>query len=566
MSVNDSFQTDRLTLRPVSIDDAPFIYDLMNSAGWLQFIGDRNIGSVMAAEKYIRERMFPQFNRLGFGNYTIISKSDNNKIGTVGLFDRDGVNGIDLGFALLPEFEGFGYAYEAAKRLQQAACEDFGLDELSAITTKDNSRSQQLLKRLAFETESSLILPNDTEELLLFKWKNPDKELIGKIFKYSKVLRIITSILGALLIFAGMALLGFAFFDYESLSAVKYVFIPMGVILLGLAIMGLLEVYKTRFIIGRNELTRIAPFYTRVLKFNEIKGTYERQSNLEILPKNARKKKLMISEYIKGYAGLSFYLRPKFPNYNVMGISPELDEIYNNESYGATMDDRKNKYIQNSKIVKRLNLASWIISIVSFFISFYIEFFIFILIPIPLFGIFLFWRLKGMIPLLEIKKTDLPSFSSNLLVPSLGLSLKPIFLNDILSFQNFWMPALIIVLVLTAFTLAALINTMKNHRVIIYLSFAIIINSMYAYGTTLIINHVLDKSEAKVYKTVVLDKRIEYGKYTNYYIKIDKWGPQSKIKDIDVDKTFYNQTEIGDRVIIILHQGFFKIPYYNVYQ
>ena len=171
-----------------------------------------------------------------------------------------------------------------------------------------------------------------------------------------------------------------------------------------------------------------------------------------------------------------------------------------------------------------------------------------------------------MIPLLEIKKTDLPSFSSNLLVPSLGLSLKPIFLGDILSFQNFWMPALIIVIVLTAFTLAALINTMKNHRVIIYLSFAIIINSMYAYGTTLIINHVLDKSEAKVYKTVVLDKRIEYGKYTNYYIKIDKWGPQSKIKDIDVDKTFYNQTEIGDRVIIILHQGFFKIPYYNVYQ
>jgi len=34
-------ETERLLIRPIKITDTSFILDLLNSDGWLQFIGDR---------------------------------------------------------------------------------------------------------------------------------------------------------------------------------------------------------------------------------------------------------------------------------------------------------------------------------------------------------------------------------------------------------------------------------------------------------------------------------------------------------------------------------------------
>lgn len=60
--------------------------------------------------------MRPQFERLGFGNYIMIRKSDGIKLGSCGLYDREGLDGIDIGYALMPQFERQGYAIEAASK------------------------------------------------------------------------------------------------------------------------------------------------------------------------------------------------------------------------------------------------------------------------------------------------------------------------------------------------------------------------------------------------------------------------------------------------------------------
>ncbi len=36
-------QTDRLRIRPFRVSDAPFILALLNTPGWLQYIGDRGV-------------------------------------------------------------------------------------------------------------------------------------------------------------------------------------------------------------------------------------------------------------------------------------------------------------------------------------------------------------------------------------------------------------------------------------------------------------------------------------------------------------------------------------------
>lgn len=162
------FETKRLYLRPVHEDDAAFIFELVNTPKWLQFIGDRKVRSVEDARQYIIHKMYPQYERLGYGNYVVIHKTDNTKLGTCGLYDREGLEGVDIGFAFLPAFEKRGYAFEAASQIMVRGFTDFDLNQLSAITMQDNHSSQKLLVKLGFTRVGQVVIPNDTEKLELF--------------------------------------------------------------------------------------------------------------------------------------------------------------------------------------------------------------------------------------------------------------------------------------------------------------------------------------------------------------------------------------------------------------
>lgn len=166
-----NIETERLILKPTSNDDAPFIFDLLNSPKWIKFIGDRNIKNLDDAIAYIEERIRPQQIRLGYSNYTVIRKKDGAKIGSCGLYDRHGIEGIDLGFAFLPSFENKGYGFESANRLLDAAINQFELEQVSAITLKQNTSSQKLLEKLGLKHIRNIVLPRADEELMLYQLK-----------------------------------------------------------------------------------------------------------------------------------------------------------------------------------------------------------------------------------------------------------------------------------------------------------------------------------------------------------------------------------------------------------
>ncbi|MEO0505094.1 MAG: GNAT family N-acetyltransferase [Bacteroidota bacterium] len=166
--------TERLQLKPTVVEDAEFIFRLMNTPKWIQYIGDRQIRTVKDAENYITNNMTPQLERLGYSNYTVIRKTDNAKIGTCGLYDREGLEGIDLGFAFLPEHERKGYAFEASQALLDKAANQFKIACLSAITVPDNIASQRLLKKLGFEFTETTQLKGS--ELFVYKIKLNGKQ------------------------------------------------------------------------------------------------------------------------------------------------------------------------------------------------------------------------------------------------------------------------------------------------------------------------------------------------------------------------------------------------------
>jgi len=163
------YETDRLILRPANLSDAVFILELLNTPKWLENIGDRNVRNLDQAAAYISEKIMPQQEKLGYSNYIVIRKSDQAKMGTCGIYDRDGLEGVDIGFAFLPAYEGQGYAYEGAKKLLHLAFTEFKIDKISAITTKPNVSSQKLIEKLGLKFIKYTFIPNDPEELLYYE-------------------------------------------------------------------------------------------------------------------------------------------------------------------------------------------------------------------------------------------------------------------------------------------------------------------------------------------------------------------------------------------------------------
>ena len=153
----------------MSLEDADLIFELYNMPNFIKFIGNRNINSLADAENYIKSKFLPQFEKLGFGNYLIELKEGNVKIGGVGIFEREGLDIVDIGFSVLERFEGKGYMFEAAQKVKSIGMDDFGLTKISAITVKDNFSSQKLIERLGLKFQKYVKLPNQDEELMYYE-------------------------------------------------------------------------------------------------------------------------------------------------------------------------------------------------------------------------------------------------------------------------------------------------------------------------------------------------------------------------------------------------------------
>lgn len=161
--------TPRLLLTHFTEQDAPFILRILNTPGWLQFIGDRNIKNLETAQQYTKEKLIASYTKFGFGMYAVKLKETQELIGMCGLVKRDNLEYADIGYAFLPEFTGQGYAIESAKAVLDYANNTLQLHPLLAIVTPGNASSIRLLDKLNFTFQRSIVQNGD--ELLLFKQK-----------------------------------------------------------------------------------------------------------------------------------------------------------------------------------------------------------------------------------------------------------------------------------------------------------------------------------------------------------------------------------------------------------
>ena len=141
--------TERTSIDEIRLTDASFIQRLVNSPGWIEYIGQRDVSDVHAAEEYLKNGFLKNQDEYGFGYY-VVKNFAGDGIGIAGFLKRDDLDYPDFGFAFMPQWSGQGYAYEASKAILNYGLEAFEFSELDAVTSVANISSQRLLLKLGF--------------------------------------------------------------------------------------------------------------------------------------------------------------------------------------------------------------------------------------------------------------------------------------------------------------------------------------------------------------------------------------------------------------------------------
>ena len=120
-SMPTSLTTDRLIMRPFSVDDAPLHAEMISERG----PGARHYGATLAAVEQIIERLLQESVEHGFGLYGLERVDDAGFIGYCGLIvGRGSISEPEIAYELLSRFHGRGYATEAASAVVEASARD----------------------------------------------------------------------------------------------------------------------------------------------------------------------------------------------------------------------------------------------------------------------------------------------------------------------------------------------------------------------------------------------------------------------------------------------------------
>jgi [ribosomal protein S5]-alanine N-acetyltransferase len=142
-------QTERIYTRPFTENDRDNFFLLNGDEQIMKYI--RQTKSQEESAKFLREvirdyGLFP-----GLGRWAMIEKSSGRLIGMFSLLPFEQTKDVHIGYALLKNYWGHGYASEMVNAGLQYAYEVLKLPSLIALTHPENTASQKILLNNQFK-------------------------------------------------------------------------------------------------------------------------------------------------------------------------------------------------------------------------------------------------------------------------------------------------------------------------------------------------------------------------------------------------------------------------------
>ncbi|KEK26292.1 GNAT family N-acetyltransferase [Bacillus gaemokensis] len=136
------FHTDRLQFRKYTMTDLDFYASLWENEKVMRYIGNGTLKTYMQCKKSLEDRVFPGYKN-GLGLFLMIERGTGTPIGHAGLVRQqiDGKEEIEIGYWLLPEHWGKGYAKEAATAFRDYGFQALRLNKLISLINPDHPAS-----------------------------------------------------------------------------------------------------------------------------------------------------------------------------------------------------------------------------------------------------------------------------------------------------------------------------------------------------------------------------------------------------------------------------------------
>ncbi|MGX1112154.1 RimJ/RimL family protein N-acetyltransferase [Pseudoalteromonas sp. MBR-15] len=142
--------TARLTLRPLNADDWPLFYALHNDIDVIEKCFDK------PSEAHVRAKFNERLKPWSPGGNTplclvIVETCTGKEVGVTGFTSSTVPNRQEVGYLLLPNFHGRGYATESLKAVLDYAIREHRVCEFKAVVTEGNVGSEKVLEKCGFQ-------------------------------------------------------------------------------------------------------------------------------------------------------------------------------------------------------------------------------------------------------------------------------------------------------------------------------------------------------------------------------------------------------------------------------
>ncbi len=140
-------ETERLLLREFREQDLNSYAEICSNKLFRQYLGN---GKILSREETWESMSssLGHWHLRGYGIWALERKLNNSLIGHVGLLNPEGWPGVELCWALSPEYWGNGYATEAAKETICWAFTHLKIDSLISLIYPDNNASIKVSNRI----------------------------------------------------------------------------------------------------------------------------------------------------------------------------------------------------------------------------------------------------------------------------------------------------------------------------------------------------------------------------------------------------------------------------------
>jgi [ribosomal protein S5]-alanine N-acetyltransferase len=147
--------SERLTLRRISENDAELLTVLRSDKNVNKYLDRPKNTTFEASQQFIQQILGGQQEHESY-YWIITEKEDDKLIGTTCFWNfSEDRKTAEIGFELLPHFQGKGIMQEAVFKIIQFGFNDLALTEITAFTKKNNLKSIELLKNMGFFEDKS---------------------------------------------------------------------------------------------------------------------------------------------------------------------------------------------------------------------------------------------------------------------------------------------------------------------------------------------------------------------------------------------------------------------------